>query len=338
MAAGAAIIGCSTKADTTDSAPAGISKLPVDVRVVKATPLSQDEVVAGSILPNREVTIVSEVSKKIVSVNFNNGSHVTTGQLLYKLDDADIIAHLKQVQAELRLAQLSEARLAELLKSESVRQEEYDVASSKLQSFLAAEELLKVELSKTSIHAPFSGFIGITKFQIGALATAGTPLATLQESGNVKIQFSVPEKYAASVKSGKQISFTTTVSEATMHARIIATESGLDPLNRNIIVQAITLNINSSLKPGMSAKVFYSISNDGAMGMSLPTEALIPGANGYNVFVVKQGMARMTPVSIWNRNDVEATISSGLINGDTVMVSNILRTGEGTPVEVVSAK
>ncbi len=338
MATGAAVIACSTKANTAESTPGGISKLPVDVRVVAAMPLTQEEVVAGSVLPNREVTIVSEVSRKIVAIHFNDGSHVTKDQLLYKLDDADILARLKQTGAELNLAKLSESRLAELLKNESVRQEEYDVAFSKLQSLQATEDLLKVDLSKTIIHAPFSGYIGITKLQIGALAGAGTPLVTLQESGNVKIQFSIPEKYASSVKPGKQITFITSLSDQKQYAKISAIEPGVDPLSRNITVQAVAGNMNGSLKPGMSAKIFYSISNAGELGMALPTESLIPGANGYSVFVIKQGLARLTPVSIWNRNEAEAIISSGLNNGDTVMVSNILRTGEGTPVQVVSTK
>ncbi len=338
MAMGAAVIACSTKANTAEKAPEEMSKLPVDVRVVEAMPLTQDEVVAGSVLPNREVIITSEVSKKIVAILFTDGSHVTKGQLLYKLDDADILARLNQAQAELSLAKLNELRLSELLKNESVRQEEYDVAFSKLQSLQAAEDLLKVDLSKTAIRAPFSGFIGITKLQIGALAGAGTPLVTLQESGNVKIQFSIPEKYAASVKPGKQITFITSLSDQKQYAIISAIEPGVDPLSRNIIVHAVAGNMGGSLKPGMSAKIFYSISNEGQLGMALPTESLIPGANGYSVFVVKQGLARMTPVSIWNRKEAEAIISSGLNNGDTVMVSNILRTGEGTPVQVVSTK
>lgn len=338
MAAGAAVIGCSTKANTAESTPGGMSKLPVDVRVVEAMPLTQEEVVAGSILPNREVTIVSEVSRKIVAIQFDDGSHVAKGQLLYKLDDADILARLKQTEAELNLVKLNESRLAELLKNESVKQEEYDVAFSKLQSLQAAEDLLKVDLSKTTIHAPFSGFIGITKLQIGAWASAGTPLVTLQESGSLKIQFSIPEKYASSIKPGKQITFTTSLSDQKQYARISAIEPGVDPLSRNITVQAIAGNTNGSLKPGMSAKIIYSITNEGELGMALPTESLIPGANGYSVFVVKQGLARMTPVAIWNRNEAEAIISSGLNNGDTVMVSNILRTGEGTPVQMISSK
>ena len=70
----------------------------------------------------------------------------------------------------------------------------------------------------------------------------------------------------------------------------------------------------------------------------MPTESLIPSAQGYTVFAVKTGAAKITPVTIGNRNEAEALIISGLHDGDTVMISNILRSGDGTPVEIVSIK
>lgn len=335
---GAAVAACTTKANTNESTPMAASRLPVDVRVVRATPLVQEETVVGSVLANREVVIMSEVSKKIVAISFKDGGHVSAGQLLYKLDDAEVMARLKQAQAEFSLAKLTENRLAELLKSEAVRQEEYDVAFTRLQSLQATVDLFNAELSKTSIHAPFAGTVGITKAQVGALASMGLPLVTLQESGNVKIQFSVPEKYAAIVKQGKQISFKTSFAETVFKAKISAIEPGIDLLNRNILVHAIALNPNGVLKAGMSVRVSYAVTDEDAKGISLPTEALIPGSNGYSVFVVRNGAASMTPVTLGNRNDREALISSGLHDGDTVMVSNILRSGNGTPVQAVSYK
>src|SRR5688572_8128106 len=160
----AALIGCTTEAaDNSSQSSSQTNRLPVDVKVVKASTLIQEETVAGSILPNKEVTIMSEGSRKITAVSFSDGSKVAKGQLLYKLDDSDVIARLKQVQAELSLAKLNETRLSQLLKNESVRQEEYDVAATKLKSLEASEEILQVELSKTTIRAPFPGVIGITK-------------------------------------------------------------------------------------------------------------------------------------------------------------------------------
>lgn len=335
----AALIGCTTEAaDNSSQSSSQTNRLPVDVKVVKASRLIQEETVAGSILPNKEVTIMSEVSRKVTAVSFSDGSKVAKGQLLYKLDDSDVIARLKQVQAELSLAKLNETRLSQLLKNESVRQEEYDVAATRLKSLEASEEILQVELSKTTIRAPFSGMIGITKVEIGSLVSPGMPLVILQEQGNIKIEFTIPEKYLAHVTKGKKIQFSTTSDGQKFTARISATESGLDIQSRTITVHAVAANHNNILRPGMSARVHLSIVSEGATGITLPTESLIPSAHGYSVFTVKNGLAKITAVTVGNRSDSEALITSGINDGDTVMISNILRSGDGTPVQIVSTK
>lgn len=333
-----AIVSCTTQAADNEAQPsAGVMKLPVDVKVVTNQSITQEEVVAGSILSTREVTIMSEVSRKITGIHFQNGQTVFKGQLLYKLDDAEVTAKLKQVAAELALAKLNESRLADLLLSDAVRQEEYDVANTKLNSLLANEELLEAELAKTSIQAPFSGVIGITKAEIGSLVSPGTPLVTLQEQGQVKITFDVSEKYITKIKKGTEIYFTTAANPTRNAATIIASESGIDPQSRSITIHALANNKTGALKSGMSAQVYFSTQEKGAKGIILPTESLIPGSNGYSVFLVKNGVAKISPVTIGNRTEADALITSGLVDGDTVMVSNILRSGDGTPVQVITA-
>ncbi|TXI35034.1 MAG: efflux RND transporter periplasmic adaptor subunit [Niabella sp.] len=331
---------CSSKASdnknessaATEAAPG----LPVDVQVVQETAMQQTEAVAGSVLPNRTVDIMSELSKKITAVNFKDGAFVGAGQVLYKLDDADIRAKLRQLQAELNLASISENRFRELLKTETVRQEEYDIALAKLQSLQAGKEILQVELSKTNIRAPFSGIVGITKVFAGTLVSPGLPLVSLQEQASLKIQFSISEKYLPIVKAGTKIQFSTELSDDKLTAKVVSTEASVDIQSRNIIVQAEVINTGNRLKAGMSAKIYFNTSGENAKAITIPTEALIPGTNGYSVFVVKNGIAKITAVSISNRNESSAWINKGLNNGDTIMISNILRSADGTPVRIVS--
>ena len=339
IAVSLAVLGCTTQAADNENAASGpATRLTVDVKIVRASALIQEESVPGSVLAKREITITSEVSKKVIAIHFKDGSYVNRGQLLYKLDDSEVKARLKQIQSELALAKLTESRLSQLLQNESVRQEEYDVALTKLQSFQAAEELLMVELSKTSITAPFSGVVGITKAEIGSLVNPGLALVTLQDQSTVKIEFTVAEKHLPFVKAGNPIWFSVLGDSSRLPATISATESGIDMESRTITVQASSSNKKGKLRPGMSARVFLSTVEENATGITLPTEALIPGAQGYSVFAVRKGVARMTHVTIGNRTETDALITSGLNDGDTVMISNILRSGDGTPVQIVSSK
>lgn len=338
LAISVALAGCSTQAaDVKNETPAPTQKLPVDVKVVRATPLHLEEIVAGTIQPNREVTITSELSKKIKAVHFKDGSFVQKGHALYQLEDAELVARLRQVDAELHLAQLNEQRLSALLKTETVRQEEYDAAYAKLQSLLASHEVIKIELDKTTIRAPFNGTIGITKAYEGAFVSAGMPLVTLQDQATVKIQFAISEKYTDALRTGRKINFTTITNQETFSATITGMEASIDATTRSMMVYATASNSMGILKPGMSVRVSFPTTTVNSFGFLIPTQALVPSGNGYSVFTVKNGVAKTTPVQISNRTDSDVLITSGLVPGDTVMISNILRTGDGTPVQAVSA-
>lgn len=321
----------------SETAPATSPGLPVDVKVVHYAPHTQEEQIAGSILSNREVQLTSELSRKVVARHFTEGSFVKTGQKLFSLDDRETRARLKQIDAELQLAKITESRLAALLSKDAVRQEEYDIALSKLQSLEAARLLLETELAKTEITAPFAGIVGISSVHPGALVSPGTPLVTVQEQHVVRIEFTVSEQHHEFIRKGKKVNFLINGSDEKKSAIISATESGIDPNSRTITVHALADNHTGKLKPGMSARIFFSTIDEHAKALTIPTEALIPGGEGYQVFVVKNGSAKSTAVQIGNRSEHEALITSGLADGDTVLISNILRAGDGTPVQIISA-
>jgi Multidrug resistance efflux pump len=162
---GILLIACENKpgksSAETATANADASKLPVDIIVAQEKLLNHEEAIVGTMMSNREVSIVSEIPQKITKVAFKDGGYVTQGAVLYTLNDADIKSRLKQVAAELELAKLNKERMSNLLKTETVRQQEYDEAFTRFRSLVAQQDLLRVELAKTIIRAPFSGKIGI---------------------------------------------------------------------------------------------------------------------------------------------------------------------------------
>lgn len=329
---------CGNNNKQTPTGPPADNKLPVDIIVARQEALNLEELLVGTIEPNREVAIVGELAQKITKIAFKDGSYVKQGAVLYTLNDAEISSRLKQVAAQMKMAQLTKERLANLLKTGTVNQQEYDEALTQLNSLEAQQELLQAELNKTVIRAPFSGKIGITKLQVGAYVSPGMTLVTLQDQSNVKISFSVPEKYLPYVQPGNKINFTTVLSDNKYTATITATEPGLEAQGRSLSVQALSSNDKGLLRGGMSVKVLFNVSEKGIKGIQLPSEALVPGQNGYSAFVIKNGLAKVVPVSTSNRTEAEVTITSGINSGDSVIISNILRLGDGTPVAPVTVQ
>lgn len=334
---GAGIWGCSSRAEVSNNDTPVDNRLPVDIVIAKETKLQQQEVLAGTILPYQEVLVTSEVARRVISAPFKEGTLVSKGQLLYQLDSVAAKALVTQARAALSLARLNEKRLASLRASESVSVEEYDAAFSQLIQLEAAYDLALNELKKTSIRAPFAGRVGISKVHQGTLVQPGSPLVSLAETERVRVQFSVPEKYVHLIRVGLPVTLSTS-STSNGVATVVALEPTLDESTRSLTVQAIAHNTNGTYYAGMSAKVFFSSVDEKATGITLPTHALIPGADGYSVFVVRNGMAAITPVSVGNRSDQAALISAGIHHGDSVIVSNILRASPGTPIVPVTIK
>lgn len=329
---------CSEKKKIDSAASVGNSALPVDITVTKSDNHSQSEVIAGSIIANRYVEINSELSKKVSAVNFKDGSHVKMGSVLYKLEDADIKAKLLQLQAELDLASLNEQRLASLLKTESIRREEHDIAVAKKNALLATKQLLQDELNKTFIRAPFDGIVGISKVFTGSYVTPGNSLTTIQEQRILKLQFHVSEKYVSLLKPGMSVLFTTVDRNDKLKATIISTDVALNNDTRSILVHAIISNTSGHLKPGMSAKVFFSTHKADRTGFSVPTEAVVPSDKGYSVFLLSKGTAKLQPVEIIDRTDNDVLIKSGIKLGDSILISNLLRVSDGMPIQIASIK
>ena len=120
------LIACENKpeplsGETTPENP-DAGKLPVDIIIAQEQLLNQEEAVVGTMTSYREVSIVSELPQKINQVSFQDGSYVSQGAVLFTLNDAEIRTRLKQVGAELELAQLNKERMGNLLKTETVRQ------------------------------------------------------------------------------------------------------------------------------------------------------------------------------------------------------------------------
>ena len=104
-------------------------------------------------------------------------------------------AQKDRAEARLKLATEQEYRQRTLLKKEAISQQEYDLVFTELQSMKAELALLKAQLAKTEIRAPFNGSIGLRMISNGDYITPNTNIAKLVKDDKVKITFSIPEKY-----------------------------------------------------------------------------------------------------------------------------------------------
>ncbi|MFC5412851.1 efflux RND transporter periplasmic adaptor subunit [Larkinella bovis] len=321
----------------TTSAPASDDqRIVADVFVVKPETVAEELQTTGTIAANQEVDLVSEVARKLTRIHAREGSYVTQGTLLFKLDDADLLAKKKKIALQEKLARLDEKRFRELLATEAVNQQEYDQIATTLNVLQAELAMVDVDLAKTEIRAPFAGKLGLNKVDVGAYVTPSTVLTSLDDVSQVEVSFTIPEKYASSVRIGQAIQFTTENSNQPFRGKVIATEPKTDLNTRSLLVKAISENRSGKLIPGSSAKIAFTLRST-TDGILIPTQALIPTASGYSLFALKNGKAESRAVKTGSRTKGTVQILQGLSQGDTVLTTNLLRLEPGAAVRAAQA-
>lgn len=326
-----------SEATPAATAPGPPPAVPVDEYVVRTTTVAQELQATGTIQANQEVQLVSEVARKVTGIYAHEGTSVARGAVLFKLDDAELQARRHKLQLQEKLALLDDRRMRGLLATESVTQQEYDQISTNLQVLQADIQLVDVELAKTRIRAPFAGKIGLNQVDVGAYVTPSTVLTSLEDVSQVEVSFTVPERFAAEVRPGQTIQFTTENNQKPQAGRIVAAEPRTDVSTRSLLVKAIAPNAQRQLVPGMSAKINFAIKAT-TDALVVPTEALIPTAKGYSLFAIKGGKADYRDVTTGARSSSTVQVLTGLSAGDTVITSNLLRLGPGVPVRVAKAQ
>ena len=288
---------------------------------------------SGTLEANEQIEIRSEVSGVVESINFKEGSKVSQGQVLFKVNDIELQAQLSKVQTAQKLAFENERRAKLLLEKQAISQEEYEIASADFQSASAESQLISAQLSKTIVRAPFSGTIGLRSISKGTYVTPLTPIAKLVNTNQLKITFSVPEKYSSQVSIGSNLTFTTSDSKQERTAKVYAIEPEVEIATRTLKMRAIAENTDGRMYPGTYANVSLPLESiDDAL--MVPSESLIPVQNGKRIFVAEGGKAKEIDVEIGARTGNSVRVTSGLKAGDTILTYGVMALKNGTPVNI----
>ena len=317
----------------TPSGPRAQAGAAVSGMVLEPQHFSENLSLSGSLEANEQVELRSEISGVVENINFREGSKVSKGQVLFRVNDQELRAQLAKITTAEKLAAENERRAQLLLEKEAISQEEYDVAQADLQSAKAESQLIAAQLAKATVRAPFSGTIGLRYISEGTYVTPSTSIAKLVNTDQLKLTFSIPEKYSNQVGIDTELTFTTSGSGNEHTAKVYAIEPGVDVATRTLKMRALAENKDGKLIPGTFANVALPLAavNDAIL---VPTEALIPIQNGKKIFITRNGMAKEVEVETGARTANFVRITSGLKPGDTILTSGVMILKDGAPVNV----
>ena len=310
-------------------------KPPIGVSAVVVTPqeFSNTISLSGSIDANEQIDLRSEVSGIVETISFTEGSNVSKGQVLFKVNDIELRAQLVQAKTKESLASENERRAKLLLQKEAISQEEYDIASADYRTAKAQTQLIQAQIGKTTVRAPFSGKIGLRSISPGTYVTPTTLIAKLVNTNPLKITFSIPEKYATEINKNNEITFTVPNIAEKFKAKIYALEPAIEATTRTLQIRALTDNASGKLLPGTFANIELPLKNI-KDAIIIPTEAIIPIQDGKKVFIANNGKAKEVKVETLTRTDAAVVITSGLKIGDTVLTSGVMSLKEEDAIKV----
>lgn len=308
----------------------------VDVLLAKPQPVNNSIEANGTVVANEYVELRPEVSGRLIYLKVAEGSHVTQGTVIAKINDADLRAQLNKTKVQLELAETTVSRYKQLLDAGGLNQSDYDLAVNQVNGYKADIQYTSSLIDKTVIRAPFNGIVGLRQVSPGAYVSPTTVIATLQQVNQLKIDFTLPEAYGNLVKNGMEVEVALDMNNAKREkATIIATEPGANTDTRNIKVRAVLQQ--AAVNPGAFAKVYISEAGN-RTAILVPTNAIIPDDKNNQLVLVKNGKAAFVNVQTGNRQANNVEIVSGLNDGDSIVVTGVLFARPNANLKIRSVK
>ena len=323
------------------AAPGAGAAVSVEVGKAESMSLADDAQAVGSVQSRQGVVLRPEVSGRVAALGFNDGQRVKRGQLLVQLDDTLQQAQLKQAEAQASIARTNLQRNRELVAENFVSQSAVDQSAAALEVAEAQVSLSKAQLERMRIVAPFDGMAGIRSINLGDYVKDGADLVKIEDLSQVLVDFRLPERYIARVRTGQVVEVTLDAMPGrSFTGRIDALDSVINADGRSLLVRARLDNPEGVLKSGLFARtriVFAQRDN----AVVVPEEALVPQGGKQFLYKVVDGpdgkMSKRIEARIGLRIPGKVEVLEGLVPGDLVVTAGQARLarGDGVALKVV---
>ena len=319
-----------TPAKTEKSVPV------VDIIIAVTEPISNVIEANGTVIAGEYVELRPEVSGRLTYLNVPEGKYIGQGTVIARVNDADLRAQIAKSKVQLDLARTTTDRYKKLLDINGINQADYDAALNQVNSLKADIVYSQALVDKTVIKAPFSGVAGLRGVSPGAYVSPATVIATLQQTNQVKIDFTLPDMYGSSIKKGMLITVEIDAAKKeTLKAIVVATEPGANTDTRNLKVRALLQG--STVNPGAFVKVYID-AGQSRSSIKVPANCIIPDDKNNQVVLVKNGLASFVNIKTGIREASTVEVLQGINVGDSVVVTGVLFARPKNAVQVRSIK
>ncbi|MET0369844.1 MAG: efflux RND transporter periplasmic adaptor subunit [Sphingobium sp.] len=305
----------------------------VEVAPAALATFSDELEAVGTAFGNEQVVLSAPVTERITSINFADGGFVRRGQIIATLAQGQERAELDSAQAQALEAGQQLARVQSLKSRGFATIASLDEQVAQANSARANAALARASIDDRVIRAPFDGWASLRSVSVGAIVSAGTPIATVSDLSRIKLDFTIPETRLALLREGQPIR---ALSAAWPDRPFTGTVATIDPVvdaaSRAVKVRAILPNPDRALKPGMLMTV--SVLSHERKSLAVPELAVVGDGEDRYLFVVEDRKAKRVKVRTGTRQNGLVEITGGIKPGQSVVVEGVVKLTDGMPVRL----
>jgi membrane fusion protein, multidrug efflux system len=290
------------------------------------------------------VTVSADLPGTVDKIHFESGQSVHEGDILVELDTRQERAQLANAEAQRDLAKVQYGRSEQLVQAGVISKSEYDNSAAQQKVTEAQVGDIKAAIARKTIHAPFSGILGIRQISLGQYMAAGQAIVSLQALNPIYVNFGVPQQDTVKLSIGRSLRITNTDAPSMeFSGKITALDSVINEQTRNIQVQATVPNPQGKLRPGMYVQVELPLGAPRDV-IPLPASAINYAPYGDSVYIVtdmqdpKTGKTyrgvKQQVVKLEGSKGDQVAVVSGLNPGDEVVSAGVFRLRNAAPVQV----
>jgi len=351
---------CGQKGNTNESEDS--LKIPVEIASVVRKTVLKEVKYTGDIRAEQDVKVFSKIPDRILSFEKDVGDYVTKGDVIARIEATKIEQAVIQVKAAMVSARAQMANLEaeykrgeRLIKENAMSQQQFDAVATQYEATQALVEQseaalvqAKSQLADAKVTAPISGIIGVRNYEQGDMASSPLPLVTVVQMDRVKVEINAPEQDLGQLKVGQCANLSVlSYPDETFTGTIYKIHPVLDPITRMSKIEIIVDNTDKRLKPGMFAEVQICVKTLENV-LAVPKYAVIENTelkriNGEDVavinsqiFVENDGIAHLRDVDISYTNGVVSVVSTGVEEGENIVVVGQQSLKDSAKVKVVN--
>jgi RND family efflux transporter MFP subunit len=290
----------------------------------------------GNFIPKQELNFLSENAGRVSAIYVDEGSRVSKGQILARIDAEIINTDRETAEANYQNALKDQARYQSSYATGGVTQQQLDQAKLAAQNAKLRLQASQRRVSDANIKSPINGIVNKKYIEVGSFVTAqGTQLFELVDVSKLKLKVNVNESQVANLKIGNQIDIKSSVfptEKFTGKVTFIAAKADAT-LNFPIEIE-VANNTNNSLKAGMYGTAIFNFPKQ-APSIIIPRTSFVGSVSSNQVYVLENNTSKVRKVVAGRILGDNVEILDGLKEGETVIISGQINLTEGTAVSIV---